>query len=263
MLTFVGLGLYDERSVTLEGRDAIRAADRVFAEFYTSRLAGTTLSELEAAHDVGIEVRNREGVEREPAPILDAAAEGEAAFLTAGDPMVSTTHVDLRLRADDRGLDTRIVHGTSAATAAAGLTGLQNYRFGAATTLPFPETHGGVPDSVRERIEANRGEGLHTLVYLDIEADDAAGAGLEDGEYLHAGRAAALLAEVLGDGPAVAIARAGSPDPVVDADRLPALADRRFGDPLHLLVVPGDLHPMEADALRAFGDAPADVLPGP
>ncbi|TKX76957.1 diphthine synthase, partial [Halorubrum sp. SD626R] len=28
MLTFIGLGLYDERSVTVEGREAIRAADR-------------------------------------------------------------------------------------------------------------------------------------------------------------------------------------------------------------------------------------------
>jgi len=43
MLTFVGLGLYDERSVTVEGREAIAAADRVVAEFYTSRLAGASL----------------------------------------------------------------------------------------------------------------------------------------------------------------------------------------------------------------------------
>ena len=42
MLTFVGLGLYDERSVTIRGREAIRGADRVFAEWYTSHLAGAT-----------------------------------------------------------------------------------------------------------------------------------------------------------------------------------------------------------------------------
>ena len=114
MLTFVGLGLYDERSVTLEGRAAIEAADRVFAEFYTSKLAGATVAGLESFHGVDIEVRDRGGVEGDPEPILEAAGEGDAVFLTAGDTMISTTHVDLRLRAESRGIDTRIVHGTTA-----------------------------------------------------------------------------------------------------------------------------------------------------
>jgi len=56
MLTFIGLGLYDERSVTVEGRDAVRDADRVFAEFYTSRLVGADVADLEAYHDTDIEV---------------------------------------------------------------------------------------------------------------------------------------------------------------------------------------------------------------
>ena len=150
MLTFVGLGLWDERSITVEGRAALRDADRVFAEFYTSRLMGTDVDALAAHHDVDIEVRDRAGVEGDPGPILDAAAAGDAVFLTAGDTMISTTHVDLRLRAHDRGIDTRVIHGTTAEAAAASLTGLQNYRFGKATTLPFPYAHGAetVPGSV-------------------------------------------------------------------------------------------------------------------
>ena len=254
MLTFVGLGLYDERSITVEGREAVAAADHVFAEFYTSRLAGATVADLEAYHGVDVEVRDRDGVEGDPSAIIDAAISGEAVFLTGGDPMVSTTHVDLRLRAHERGVDTRIVHGTSASTAAAGLSGLQNYRFGKATTLPFPGTYGGddVPRSVVDTIGENRDRGLHTLVYLDIEAEQDA--------YMSADEAARLLAEPLDDVLGVAIARAGSPDPVVSADRLSELAERDFGDPLHLLVVPGDLHHLEAEALQAFAGAPADVV---
>jgi diphthine synthase len=257
MLTFVGLGLYDESSITVEGRDALRAADRVFAEFYTSRLAGTTVDDLAAHHGVDIEVRDRAGVERDPEPILRAAAEGDAAFLTAGDTMISTTHVDLRLRAAERGIETRVLHGTTAETAAASLTGLQNYRFGKATTLPFPYAHGaeGVPGSVRETLTANRDRELHTLVYLDIKQ--------ERGEYMTADRGADLLATHW-DGAAlgVAVCRAGSPDPLVAADRLDALADRALGDPLHLLVVPGDLHALEADALRELAGAPAAAVEG-
>jgi len=254
MLTFVGLGLYDERSVTVEGRDAIRDADRVFAEFYTSKLLGATAEDLEAYHDTDIDVRDRAGVEQDPEAILRAAEEGDAVFLTAGDTMISTTHVDLRLRATERGIDTRVVHAPTAESAASGLTGLQNYRFGKATTLPFEYAHGadGVPASVTDAIDENRERGLHTLVYLDIKA--------RNDEYMTADHAADLLADEYPDLLAVVVARAGSPDPLVTADRLSALATRDFGDPLHLLVVPGDLHHIEADALRDLADAPAELL---
>ena len=260
MLTFVGLGLYDERSVTVEGRDAIAAADRTFAEFYTSHLVGAAVDDLEAAHDTIINVRDRAGVEQDPEPILSAAEDGDAVFLTAGDTMISTTHVDLRLRAEERGIDTRVVHAPTAESAASSLTGLQNYRFGKATTLPFEWAHGGdgVPDSVVDTIEANRERGLHTLVYLDIKVDHPR---IEGDAYMTASEAAALLAvnwdaDALG----VVVARAGAPDATVRADRLGALADADFGDPLHLLVVPGDPHHVERDALVGLADAPEDAL---
>lgn len=270
MLTFVGLGLYDERSVTLEGRDALRKADRVFAEFYTSTLTGTTLPDLEAFHGVDIEVRDRTGIEGDPGPILDAAEGGDVVFLVGGDPFVSTTHVDLRLRARERGIDTGIVHGTTAQAAASSLTGLQNYRFGKATTLPFPRDKGStatdaasadqvvdpstddIPASVIETIEANRSRGLHTLVYLDITADGT--------KYMTADLGASLLAPRLDAPLGVAIGRAGSPDPLVVADSLRTLAGQSLGDPLHLLVIPGDLHILEQEALRAFAGAPLDRL---
>ena len=138
MLTFIGLGLYDERSITVAGQEALRSADRAFAEWYTSRLVGADGSDLEAYHGIEIEERDREGVEGDPEPILRAAETGEVAFLTAGDTMISTTHADLRLRAEARGIDTRVIHGVTAQSAASSLTGLQNYRFGKAVTLPFP-----------------------------------------------------------------------------------------------------------------------------
>jgi len=262
MLTFIGLGLYDERSITREGEAALRAADRVFAEFYTSRLLGASVADLEAHHDTEIEVRDRAGVEQDPEPMLAAAGEGDAAFLTAGDTMISTTHTDLRVRAADRGIDTRVIHGVTAETAASGLTGLQNYRFGKAVTLPFPAVHGAgeVPPSVIESIDANRDRGLHTLVYLDIKIDSHAEMAVDD-PFMRASEAAGLLAASWGDELAVVVARAGGPDPVVAADRLSVLAERSFGEPLHLLVIPGDLHHVESDALAALAGAPAELLP--
>ena len=255
MLTFVGLGLYDERSITRRGAEALAGADAAFAEFYTSRLTGTDLATLEATHGVDIRVRDRAGVERDPDPILEAAAEGEAVFLTGGDPMVSTTHVDLRLRAEDREIPTRVIHGTTAQTAASSLTGLQNYRFGKATTLPFPGTHGeaGVPDSVLETVRDNRERDLHTLVYLDIDA--------EAGVYMSGSLAARQLSAAGLEGAGVVVGQAGSDDPTVVADALSALAEGAFGPPLHLLVVPAGLHPLERDALVGLAGAPEAALP--
>lgn len=255
MLSFVGLGLYDERSVPIEGRDMIQEADTVFAEFYTSELVAATVADLESYHDVTINVRDRAGVEQDPTPILDAAESGTAVFLTAGDPTVSTTHVDLRLRAHERGLDTQIVHAPTVQTAASGLTGLQNYRFGKATTIPFPWAHGGegVPASVIETIEDNRERGLHTIAYLDIKA--------ESEELLSGSDAASLLAtywkgSVLG----VVVGQAGSPNPVVVADRIDELAAETFGPEPHLLIIPGELHPLELESLEAFANAPSSLL---
>jgi diphthine synthase len=270
VLTFVGLGLYDERSVTVAGREALRSCDRAFAEFYTSDLIGTSVADLAAHHDVEIATRDRAGVERDPEPILSAAECEDVCFLAAGDAMVSTTHVDLRLRAETRGIDTRVVHGVSAASAVPALCGLQNYRFGKAVTLPFPDAHGAgaVPPSVVESVEVNLDRGLHTLVYLDITADDeqretrAARRGDNErrGTYMTGDVAASLLVEGWEDRLGIVVARAGSPDPVVAADRLSALTDREFGGPLHALVLPGSLHHVEREALAALADAPERVL---
>lgn len=249
MLSFVGLGLYDERSITDRGAARLQAADQVFMEQYTSKLVGADVADLETAHGIDIAVRDRAGVEQDPAPILEAAEGGQAVFCTAGDPMIATTHVDLRLRAHDRNIDTEVVHGVTAQTAASSLTGLQNYRFGKATTLPFPYAHGadGLPASVTNTIDDNRERGLHTIVYLDIKA--------ARDEYMTADVGAELLAATYPDLLGVVVARAGSPEPQVEAGSMSELAEGDFGDPLHLLVIPGQCHPIEADGLAKLAGA--------
>jgi len=58
----------------------------------------------------------------------------------------------------------------------------------------------------------------------------------------------------------VGIARGGSDDVTVKADFLKNLKDHDFGGPLHILVVPGKLHFMEAKALQALAGAPSEIL---
>jgi diphthine synthase len=240
MLTFVGLGLYDERDVTLKGRDAVADADSAYAEFYTSVLPAAPTEDLEEFHATPIEVLDRDEVEG-GTRVVDEAEKKDVVFLVGGDPMVSTTHADLRLRALERGIETRVVHAPSASTAVCGATGLQNYRFGASTTLPFDDHDGWEPESPFERVAENLERDLHTLVYLDIS---------DDGEYMRADEAAARLSDAEVDASvAVGVARLGSDDVHAFAGTPEEVAAHDFGSPLHLLVVPASLHPIEEESL--------------
>lgn len=248
MLWFVGLGLWDIEDVSLRGRRAIAEADRIFLEGYTSFLGGSTVAAMESAWDHPVTVLSRDDVENRPDEVLEAAQSGTAVFLVPGDPMVSTTHVDLRLRAQALGIETRVVHGASIATAAPGLAGLQNYRFGPATSLPFP--HGRWrPTSPLAAIRENLQRGLHTLVYLDIRPDRCML--IPEALDLFEAGAADLDFEI----PLyVGCARVGSPDQVVAAGTADRLRGVDFGDPLHVVIVPGELHVMEREYLEAFAD---------
>ncbi len=259
MLQFIGLGLYDERDISVKGLEAVRNADAVYAEFYTSRLMGTTPEKMEVFYGRKIRTLSRAEVEVDPFWLAEAL-EKNVAFLVGGDPMVSTTHLDLRLRAEEMGIKTSLIHCSSIITAVPGLSGLQNYRFGRSATIPFPYFARGKrisPESPYQVLKENLIRNLHTMLFLDIQ----------DQRYMTVNEGAELLLEMaagagdmLADRLAIGIARAGSKDAVVKADRLAALRSHDFGGPLHILVVPARLHFLEAQALMALAGAPADAV---
>ena len=265
MLHFVGLGLYDERDISLKGLEAVREADAVYAEFYTSRLMGTTLERMEALYGKKIHILSRPEVEVDPAWLVEAK-EKDIVFLSGGDAMVSTTHLDLRLRAIQMGIKTDLVHASSIVTAVSGLCGLQNYRFGRSTTIPFPYLARGnriVPQTPYQVLLENRERNLHTMLFLDIQMDPAE-------RFMTANEGASLLMEMeanaiesgLERAIAVGIARAGSPDATVKADLLFRLQGYDFGGPLHILIIPAKLHFMEKESLQTLADLPADAVEG-
>jgi diphthine synthase len=262
MLLFIGLGLYDERDISVKGLEAVRAADKVYAEFYTSRLMGASLEKLEALYGKEIHLLSRDDVEGDPV-WLDEARDKDVAFLVGGDAMVSTTHLDLLLRALDLGIKTELIHSSSIVTAVSGLCGLQNYRFGRSTTIPFPYISRGkriIPETPYQVLKENLARNLHTMLFLDIQCGSCE-------RYMTVNEGAALLLEmqaeagehILDERLGVGLARAGAPDAVVKADLLSRLQSYDFGGPLHILLVPAKLHFMEAKALAALAGAPADL----
>jgi len=247
MLTFVGLGLFDEQDISLKGLECIRRADRIYLESYTSVLMGADITALERLYGKALVILGREDVEQNPEPILKQAKSSEVVFLTGGDPMVSTTHADLRIRAAQEHIPTRIIHGASIASAVCGLTGLQNYRFGKSCSLPFP-ARGWFPTTPLETIRQNQDLNLHTLAYLDIQKS----------RYMQVRegiKAIEGMARVVGIPPPalyVGVARAGSSEPVVAAGDAETLKNIDFGPPLHILVIPAKLHVIEKEYLEMF-----------
>jgi diphthine synthase len=246
MLTFIGLGLFDLEDISFKGLKAIKKADIILLEEYTSILTGTSPDEMARYYGKGITVLKREDVEQHPETILTTAMTKDVVFLTGGDPMVSTTHIDLRIRAAHMGVTTKIIHGSSIVSAVCGLSGLQNYRFGKSCSLPFP--HGKwCPTTPVEVLKKNQEDNLHTLVYLDIQ----------ENRYMTIHEAVDLLESmVLRSGfniPCyIGIARAGSQKPMVRAGNAEEMKTTDFGGPLHILVIPAGLHIMEREYLEVF-----------
>ncbi len=250
-LSFVGLGLGDERGISREALDVLGRAERVFAEEYTATAPAGTLDRL--ARELGrpIERLTRSELEGEQS-VLDAlGASARVALLVVGDPFTATTHVALRLAVERAGHGWRYVPAASILTAAAGFLGLQHYRFGRTVSLPLPEP-GFEPTSPIEQIRGNRDRGLHTLVLLDLRP--------VEGRFLTADRAIRVLRErdpsgsvLPGEASLAVAARVGRPDAAGWVGRLDELAAVDFGPPPHVLVVLAPtLHFEESAALARY-----------
>ncbi|HID60490.1 MAG TPA: diphthine synthase [Hadesarchaea archaeon] len=257
MLVFIGLGLHGE-GISLQGLQAAGEADTIYAELYTSLVPEFNLKEFERKIGKSIHVVNRKTVEEQPDEILKAAKTDKVAFLVPGDPMVATTHIDLRLRAAKAGIETKVVHAASIASAAAGLAGLQSYKFGRVTTIPFPDNLSQTP---YEALVENRARRLHTLFLLDIRA--------EEGRAMTANEAIGIMLELekklqknvfTQDTLVVVVARAGSDNAQVKADKVERLQRFDFGPQPHVLIVPGKLHFVEVEALKVFAGAPEEAV---
>jgi len=260
-LVFIGLGLFDENDVSLRGLKEAKTADFVFAEFYTSLMAGLYLEGLEKMVGRKVTVVSRKNLEEENGELILRKAEtSKVAFLVPGDPLIATTHVDLRIRAQKRGITTRVVHGASIVSAAMGLSGLQNYRFGKSVTIPFPE-EGLVSETPYNVVTENKARDLHTFCFLDIKAEQRRYMTvIEALEVLLSLEEKKKMHTVTLDSLAVGIARAGAEDQVVKANSVRALLGFEFGGPPHVLVFPADrLHFVEAEALIRLAGAPEHV----
>jgi len=251
VLNLIGLGLFDEKDISLRGLEVLKSSDKVYAEFYTNYF-GADLKRLEELAGKPVTVLSRADVEERPeATVLKHAKSKNVSFLVSGDPLVATTHADIAGRAKALGVEVGVVHSSSVISAVAEC-GLQAYKFGKTTTLPFPQPN-YEPTSPYEAIRGNQSLGLHTLVLLDVKATEGRYMSVGEGiDVLHSLEAKLSQKVFTEDTQIIGMARLGAPDRVIKAGKAEDLKKTDFGGPPHVLVVPGKMHFMEEEALSQY-----------
>jgi diphthine methyl ester synthase len=177
MLYLIGLGLGDEKDITIKGLEAIDKCDILYLEHYTSILT-VGKEKLEKFYssqlkkEVQIILADRELIESEcDEKIIEKSKKQNVGVLIVGDPFGATTHADIMVRAKQLGIEVGVVHNASimfeiflskTTRNAIGACGLQLYRFGQTVSIVF-FTENWRPDSFYDYVKGNLTLDLHTL----------------------------------------------------------------------------------------------------
>jgi len=265
-LYIIGLGLNDEKDITLKGLEKVRSADKIYLESYTAILQ-CGKERLEELYGKKVILADRDFVEKGSESMINEAKEKEIAFLVVGDPMSATTHLDLYLRAVKQNIKIEIIHNASVMNAV-GIVGLELYKYGKTTSVVFPE-EGWDVQTHYDVIKQNKASGLHTLCLLDIKVkepgkedlmNNRSAKGVEP-RFMTVNQAINNLLSIeekrkekvfTEDTLCVGCARLGGNDMIVKAGDAKSLLTEDFGGPLHSLIVPGNLHFMEEEALTLW-----------
>jgi diphthine synthase len=249
MLYLIGIGLSDPEDITVKGLEAVKNCKSIYLEYYTSKLS-CSKEQLEKFYNKKVELAPREAVEGAE-KILNDAKEHNTALLVIGDPLCATTHWDLLTRAKELKIKTEVIHNASVINAI-GSTGLQVYKFGKTTSIPFFKEK-FQPQTPYNIIKENKSIGAHTLVLLDLDP-------IND-KFMSVNEAIEVLRDIerqrnekvfMPNDIVVGVARLGASDQKIVAGTVTQVSQADFGSPVHALVVCGSLHFMEEEAIEQF-----------
>ena len=244
-LYLIGLGLNDEKDISVKGLEAIKKCDLIYLENYTSKL-NVDIKYLEKLYDKKIILADRSLVEENQEVILKEAHAKNIALLIMGDVFSATTHIDLFIAAQKNSIPTKIIHNASIVSAI-GVTGLQIYKFGKITSIPFDNDDIEAPyDILKDNLKIN----AHTLFLLDLKSNE--------NKFLSVNDAIRYLLKVeikrhekiFSDNTlCVGCSKIGSLDQKIIAAPAKELLKRKFDGP-QCLIVPSKLHFKEEEALQ-------------
>lgn len=246
-LTLIGLGLFNEKDLSLRAIEESKNSDKIYIELYTGKWYGN-IKHLEELFRKEISELKRKDLEENSRKITEEAKDKKLVILVQGDPLAQTVHLSLLLEAKKLGIKTKVIHNTSIISAV-GEIGLHLQKFGQYVTIPFPEkTKGKVPESVFEIIKDNKKGELHTLCLLDIVA--------EENKYMTVTEGLKILLlgkRITKEDKLVIFAKAGSEKPLIVYDTVENLIKNDITDIPAVIIIPKKLHFIEKEYLELVG----------
>lgn len=238
MLYLIGIGLGNEKDLTLNELETIKSCDIVYLETYTSKLS-SSVSDLEKLVNKKIISADRNFVENKN-EIIENSKEKKVAFLVKGDVFSATTHVDLFLRAKKAHVKCKVLHNSSVFTAV-GDTGLSLYKFGRIASIPFDNDN---IDSAYKVLLENKD--LHTLLLLDLRPEENKYMDFKEGlKYL-------LKKRIKDSKKAVICAGLGTDQQEIKYGKIKDLLKISLDIYPQCLIIPGKLHFIEEEMLNSF-----------
>jgi diphthine synthase len=255
MLWFVGTGINGYRGLSLAALDVLKKCDIVYVERFTSALSDGDLQGLNSLLDKEVKPVRRWFVE-DGREILETAESKQVALVTYGDPLVATTHNELRSRAARKSVMTAVIHSASGIASIMGETGLHAYKFGRMVTMMSePQSAVSVYNTILENLLA----GNHTLILTEYRDDDT-----KEPFFLSPVSVLEMLMNVEHDQKhqifsintfVVVASRIGSTDQRITSGKVGSLVKIDFGIGPHSLIVTGSLHFTESEALVALTES--------
>jgi diphthine synthase len=250
VLNIIGIGLGDEKDITVRGLELVKQSDLVVLEGYTSKLLSDT--GLSSFYGKKVVIADRNFVEKEAEEkLLKPAKTSNVSFLVIGDPLGATTHNDLIRRAEQNGVVVNIVHNTGIMNAIAD-TGLSLYKFGKTTSIPFISP-GFEPDSFIEVVAQNKSINAHTLLLLDLRPDEKKFMTANEALIRIAGVAIKKgIKDINENTKVICCARLGTSGAQIAYGALKRLITHNLGSAPHCVIIPAQLHFAEEEALEKF-----------
>jgi len=166
-LYLVGLGLRDEKTLSLEALEILKKCQTIFFEDYTNFIKKDTFLNLEKILEKKLIRLSRAELENEKL-ILNALNSGDCALVVPGEALIATTHHSLVLDAIKLNHKIKIIHSSSVVCAAISLSGLHVYKFGKICTIPFWHEN-YQPTSFLDTLKENNKIKAHSLCLLDLD----------------------------------------------------------------------------------------------
>lgn len=249
MLWIAGLGISGIESISIETQKLLKNADMVYLEQFTSPVTKLESNKIRKLVKGEFKIAKRWMVE-DGKEILKNSKKKKVVLLTYGDPYIATTHIELRTRAIQEKIKTKTIHAASSITALVGECGLHYYKVGRIVTVMKDPKTLTTPYYVTY---SNALAGNHTVLLLEYNQDEEF--------FLEPVNALLNLLstekeqkrKIISPSTFVIIAsRIGFKNQAITAGKISNLIKKNFGKPPHTIIIPGQLHFTESDALKVF-----------